>query len=72
MCLPADDAANELGKVLTELSAEFRTKKHHPNWMGIQFVQIGNDAGAKEALEKLTELNTGVRPISSLFCVYGS
>lgn len=61
-----------LADVLTELSAEFRAKKHHPNWMGIQFVQIGNDAGAKEALEKLVDLNTGVRPVLSLPFTYGS
>lgn len=34
--------------------------KHHPNCIGVQFVQIGNDKKAKEALEALVHGENGV------------
>ena len=57
----ADPVEWKLETMLVNISAEFRAKKHHPNWMGIQFVQIGNDDGARAALDGLTKLDTGVR-----------
>ncbi|KAG5969777.1 hypothetical protein E4U19_000139, partial [Claviceps sp. Clav32 group G5] len=57
---PTDDAAHEVGKMLVEVANKLRTKPpHHPNSLGIQFVQIGGDEKAKEALTKLTQLDTG-------------
>ncbi|KAJ7060956.1 hypothetical protein C8F01DRAFT_1141397 [Mycena amicta] len=54
-----DEPSMELGKVLVEISALFRAGRHHPNWMGIQFVQIGDDTEATAALARLTQLDTG-------------
>jgi len=43
--------------VLEAAAAQMRAAKHHPNHIGIQFVQIGNDAGAGAALIALTKGN---------------
>lgn len=39
---------------IAEAAQEIEAKKHHPNCIGIQFVQIGNDEQAKEALQALS------------------
>ncbi|KAG8917436.1 hypothetical protein FRC02_003121 [Tulasnella sp. 418] len=41
--------------VLEKWAAYLDSKKHHPNIVGIQFVQIGNDNGAGAALKDLTQ-----------------
>ena len=46
--------------VLETAARELYSKKHHPNCVGVQFVQIGNDARAKAALHKLTKGNVRV------------
>ncbi|KAF9462373.1 hypothetical protein BDZ94DRAFT_1219772 [Collybia nuda] len=58
---PNDDPSQELGKMLTEAAEKLRIKPkhHHSNSMGVQFVQIGADVKAREALVKLTQLDTG-------------
>ena len=35
--------------------------KHHPNTVGVQFVQIGDDQEAKKALQKIVYGENGVR-----------
>ncbi|KAF9006967.1 acyl transferase/acyl hydrolase/lysophospholipase [Cyathus striatus] len=47
--VPSDKPQN----VLADAVKHMRTRKHHPNCIGIQFVQIGNERGAAKALEKL-------------------
>ncbi|KAF8643565.1 hypothetical protein AX16_008953 [Volvariella volvacea WC 439] len=44
---------DEPSEVIKESVTQLRTSWHHPNCVGIQFVQIGNDPGAQPALEKL-------------------
>lgn len=56
----ADPPNFELGSVLVQVANGVKAGPHHPNVMGVQFVQIGNDAGAKEALGKLLLADTGV------------
>lgn len=57
---PTDDAASELGKMLIEVADQIRTKPpHHPNSLGVQFLQIGGEQKARDALVKLTQLDTG-------------
>ena len=46
--------------VLVEAALRIRVGKHHPNCVGIQFVQIGNDIGAEEALKSLMFGDIGV------------
>jgi hypothetical protein len=44
--------------MIEEVVAALRVSPpHHPNSMGVQFVQIGGDAKAAEALDKLAKLN---------------
>ncbi|KAG8910008.1 hypothetical protein FRC02_007430 [Tulasnella sp. 418] len=43
--------------VLEKWAAHLDAKKHHPNIVGIQFVQIGDDNGAGDALKDLTRGN---------------
>jgi len=40
-----------------------RAAKHHPNTIGVQIVQIGNDAGAVDVLKDLMYGDVGVRII---------
>lgn len=40
--------------VIAVAENEIKAGKHHPNCIGIQFVQIGNDAGAHAALQALS------------------
>ncbi|KJA24876.1 hypothetical protein HYPSUDRAFT_85703 [Hypholoma sublateritium FD-334 SS-4] len=39
---------------IADAEQEIKAKRHHPNSIGIQFVQIGNDEQAKEALQALS------------------
>jgi len=56
---PTDDPAHELGKMLIEAGNKIKAGPHHPNSLGVQFVQIGSDAKATEALAKLVQADTG-------------
>jgi uncharacterized protein YegL len=53
----ADDPASVIAKAVTRL----KKCKYHPNTMGIQFVQIGDESDAKKALKMLVEGDNGVR-----------
>ena len=56
-------------KPLDALEAAARkldSAKHHPNCVGVQFVQIGSDHGAKDALELLTRGNVRVSNLSNI------
>jgi len=50
---PTDDPLASLEAAARRLDSA----KHHPNCVGVQFVQIGNDQGAKDALDILTKGN---------------
>lgn len=52
--------------VLEEAARKFDSAKHHPNCVRVQFVQIGDDHGAKEALERLTKGNVRASSFSTL------
>ncbi|KAF8664854.1 hypothetical protein AX16_000695 [Volvariella volvacea WC 439] len=54
-----DDNEHELTKVLIEVGKKLKAGPHHPNSLGIQFVQIGGDKAAAQALAKLMEADTG-------------
>ncbi|KAG8995010.1 hypothetical protein FRB94_009513 [Tulasnella sp. JGI-2019a] len=43
--------------VLVKWAAHLRAKRHHPNQVGIQFVQVGNEASATVALQALANAN---------------
>jgi hypothetical protein len=45
---------------LQAASSRLKNNNHHPNAIGIQFVQIGNDAGADAALKALAALQIDV------------
>lgn len=49
----------ELTGVLVNIGARLAAAPHHPNSLGVQFVQIGSDARAAEALPRLVAANTG-------------
>jgi hypothetical protein len=53
---PDSDPKDEL---LTA-AARLKNNHHHPNAIGIQFVQIGNDSGADAALKALAALQIDV------------
>jgi hypothetical protein len=53
----ADDPAS----VIAKAAARLIKSKYHPNTMGIQFVQIGDEPDAKEALKRLVQGANGVR-----------
>jgi len=59
-----DDDAHELTKMLIEAGNKIKAGPHHPNSLGVQFVQIGGDANAAAALAKLVAADTGVHPSS--------
>jgi hypothetical protein len=61
-----DDDAHELTKMLIEVGNKIKAGPHHPNSLGVQFVQIGGDANAAAVLGKLVQADTGVRPSSSM------
>jgi len=50
---------NELGAVVVAVGARLAAARHHPNSLGVQFVQVGSDAGAAAMLQALLRLNTG-------------
>jgi len=62
-----DDDAHELTKMLIEAGNKIKAGPHHPNSLGVQFVQIGGDANAAAALAKLVSADTGVHPFSLCF-----
>jgi hypothetical protein len=45
---------------LLTAAARLKNNNHHPNAIGIQFVQIGNDSGADAALKALAALQIDV------------
>ncbi|KAF8997006.1 hypothetical protein BDQ17DRAFT_1363795 [Cyathus striatus] len=55
---PTDGYEYELSRVLMSISTRLVTCCHHPNSMAIQFVQVGGDPTAAQALKVLTQLNT--------------
>jgi uncharacterized protein YegL len=56
---PNDDDAHELTKMLIEAGKKIKAGPHHPNSLGVQFVQIGGDVKAAAALAKLVQADTG-------------
>jgi uncharacterized protein YegL len=56
---PNDDDAHELTKMLIEAGDKIKAGPHHPNSLGVQYVQIGGDVNAAAALAKLVQANTG-------------
>jgi len=48
---PSDDAA----KVLRIAARKLKQGLHHPNAVGIQLVQIGNDSIVEKALQRLSQ-----------------
>jgi len=59
--VPTDDPATVIQAAARKLDEGL----HHPNAVGIQFVQIGNDEGADKALRDLCD---GPVRVSSLLC----
>ncbi|KAF8324636.1 hypothetical protein F5887DRAFT_1146976, partial [Amanita rubescens] len=55
--VPTDDPAS----VIEQAVARLKSSRYHPNTMGIQFVQIGDEPDAKEALTALVKGDNGVR-----------
>jgi hypothetical protein len=49
--------ADNPSEVLDEVCVRMKSSKHHPNAIGIQFVQIGNADGANDALRDLALRN---------------
>jgi hypothetical protein len=54
------DKAPAIRDVLAAAVKRMKEAKHHPNMVGLQFVQIGDDRKAKNALQKIYSEN-GVR-----------
>jgi len=54
-----DPAPDELVNKLIEAGNKIKAGPHHPNSMGVQFVQIGNDAKIKALLDLLVQADTG-------------
>jgi hypothetical protein len=50
----ADDPLTK--ETLIDIAAKLKMRKHHPNIIGIQFVQIGTVSGARESLRALAQL----------------
>ena len=53
--------ADEPADVIAEAVKRLKDSHYHPNTMGIQFVQIGNETLAKQALKELAKGDNGVR-----------
>ena len=47
--------------VLAAAVKRIKEARHHPNTVGVQFVQIGDDQEAKKALQKIIYGENGVR-----------
>ena len=58
--IPADDPKT----VLVGAVARMKDGRHHPNAIGVQMVQIGDDANAAPALKLLMHGDVGVGHIS--------
>lgn len=56
-----DCLADDPQKIITAAVARMRAAEHHPNSVGVQIIQIGNDDGAVEALKNLMYGDVGVR-----------
>jgi len=54
-----DPAPFELTQMLINAGKRIKDGPHHPNSMGVQFVQIGSDPAAATALPKLIQADTG-------------
>ena len=61
------DQAPAIKDVLAAAVKRMKEAKHHPNTVGVQFVQIGDDQKAKKALQKIVYSENGVRYILPLF-----
>jgi hypothetical protein len=57
--VPNDPPEFELAQVLINIGLRIKAGPHHPNSLGIQFVQIGSDPAAAINLPKLLQANTG-------------
>jgi len=57
--VPNDPPEFELTQVLVKAGARIKSGPHHPNSMGVQFVQIGSDPAAATNLPKLVQADTG-------------
>lgn len=53
-------AADDPATVIANAVGRLKNSKYHPNTMGVQFVQIGDDAGAKPVLVELVKGDNGV------------
>ncbi|KAF8879941.1 hypothetical protein BD779DRAFT_1550438 [Infundibulicybe gibba] len=49
------DSDNQPLPVIVEIAARMKAAGYHPNAIGIQFVQIGNDSGAEASLQTMAE-----------------
>ena len=47
-------------ETLIDIATKLQLKKHHPNIIGVQFVQIGTVPGAREHLRALARLGSQV------------
>ena len=54
-------AADTPADVIAEAVKRLKDGHFHPNTMGVQFVQIGDEEKAKQALKELVKGNNGVR-----------
>lgn len=52
--------------MLINAGARIKNGPHHPNSMGVQFVQIGSDPAAATSLPKLIQADTGVGSIRQI------
>lgn len=53
-------AADDPAAVIANAVKRLKNSKYHPNTMGIQFVQIGDDPSAKPVLVELVKGDNGV------------
>jgi hypothetical protein len=54
-------AADCPADVIADAVKRLKDSHYHPNTMGVQFVQIGNEDSAKQALKDLAKGDNGVR-----------
>jgi len=65
--LSGDDPKN----VLVKIAAELKPKKHHPNIIGIQFVQIGEDQKARKELRTIARAEVAASTYLYSVCASG-
>ncbi|TFK33259.1 hypothetical protein BDQ12DRAFT_727894 [Crucibulum laeve] len=53
-----DSPEFELSKVLVAAANRISNAHHHPNSVGVQFIQIGNNPIAEHALKTLAKIDT--------------